>query len=66
MERELEENIEQKPYFEAVPAPLPEPDEGTREMGELEKQSYSYVYKVFEKFFPAIDTAIAVNEVNHK
>ena len=35
MERELEENIEQKPYFEAVPAPLPEPDEGTREMGEL-------------------------------
>ncbi len=36
------------------------------ETGELEKQSYSYVYKVFEKFFPAIDTAIAVNEVNHK
>lgn len=35
MERELEENVEQKPYFEAVPTPSPVIDEGTREMGEL-------------------------------
>ena len=35
MERELEEGIEQKPYFEANSAPSPVPDEGTREMGEL-------------------------------
>jgi hypothetical protein len=35
MARELEENVEQKPYFEAVQTPSPETDEGTREMGEL-------------------------------
>ena len=35
MARELEEGIEQKPYFEAVPTPSPMPEEGTREMGEL-------------------------------
>ena len=35
MARELEENVEQKPYFEAVQMPSPETDEGTREMGEL-------------------------------
>ena len=35
MARELEENVEHKPYFEAGPAPSPETDEGTREMGEL-------------------------------
>ena len=35
MARELEEGIEQKPYFEVVPAPSPMPEEGTREMGKL-------------------------------
>jgi len=34
-ERELAEDIKQQQYFEAVPAPSPEEDEGTREMGPL-------------------------------
>ena len=34
-ERELAEVVEQKQYFEAVPAPSPEEDEGTRDMGPL-------------------------------
>ena len=35
-ERELAEVVEQQqPYFEAVPAPSPEEDEGTRDMGPL-------------------------------
>ena len=34
-ERELAEDIKQQQYFEAVPAPSPEKDEGTREMGPL-------------------------------
>lgn len=34
-ERELAEAIKQQQYFEAVPAPSPEKDEGTREMGPL-------------------------------
>jgi len=34
-ERELAEVVEQQQYFEAVPAPSPEEDEGTRDMGPL-------------------------------
>ena len=34
-ERLLAEDIKQQQYFEAVPAPSPEKDEGTREMGPL-------------------------------
>ena len=34
-ERELAEVVEQQQYFEAVPAPSPEEDEGTRDMGSL-------------------------------
>lgn len=34
-ERELAEVVEQQQYFEAVPAPSPEKDEGTRDMGPL-------------------------------
>lgn len=34
-EKELAEVVEQKQYFEAVPAPSPEEDEGTRDMGPL-------------------------------
>lgn len=34
-ERKLAENIKQQQYFEAVPAPSPEKDEGTRDMGPL-------------------------------
>ena len=34
-ERELAEVIEQQQYFEAMPAPSPEEDEGTRDMGPL-------------------------------
>ena len=34
-ERELAEVVEQQQYFEAVEAPSPEQDEGTREMGPL-------------------------------
>lgn len=34
-ERELAESIERQKYFEVVAAPLPEQDDGTREMGEL-------------------------------
>ena len=34
-EKELAELVEQKQYFEAVPAPSPEEDEGTRDMGPL-------------------------------
>jgi hypothetical protein len=34
-ERELAEDIKQQQYFEAVPAPSPVKDEGTREMGPL-------------------------------
>lgn len=33
--RELAEDIKQQQYFEAVPVPSPEKDEGTREMGPL-------------------------------
>ena len=35
-ERELAEDIKQQQYFEAVPAPSPEKEEGTREMGPLD------------------------------
>ena len=34
-ERELAEVVEQQQYFEVVPAPSPEEDEGTRDMGPL-------------------------------
>ena len=34
-ERELAEGVEQQQYFEAVPAPSPEEDEGKRDMGPL-------------------------------
>ena len=34
-ERKLAEVVEQQQYFEAVPAPSPEEDEGTRDMGPL-------------------------------
>lgn len=34
-EKELAEVVEQQQYFEAVPAPSPEEDEGTRDMGPL-------------------------------
>ena len=34
-ERQLAEDIKQQQYFEAVPVPSPEKDEGTREMGPL-------------------------------
>ncbi|MBQ5981708.1 MAG: RloB domain-containing protein [Prevotella sp.] len=34
-ERELAEVVEQQQYFEAAPAPSPEEDEGTRDMGPL-------------------------------
>ena len=34
-ERDLAEVVEQQQYFEAVPAPSPEEDEGTRDMGPL-------------------------------
>ena len=34
-ERDLEEVVEQQQYFETVPAPSPEEDEGTRDMGPL-------------------------------
>lgn len=48
-ERELAEVVEQQqPYYEAVPAPSPEEDEGTA-AGVLENQSYSYVYKAFKE-----------------
>ena len=34
-ERELAEVVEQQQFFEAVPSPSPEEDEGTRDMGPL-------------------------------
>ena len=34
-ERDLAEGVEQQQYFEAVPAPSQEEDEGTRDMGPL-------------------------------
>lgn len=34
-ERELEEDVKPQQYFKAAPSPVPEQDEGTREMGEL-------------------------------